>query len=115
MAQDINLDAAIDKFEKALMLDPSLEIEPEQEANRLAAPSLVNRGRSAAERSNFQDASEAIVSASAIANELNLPGVQRSICRLQSFPKLAEVVADATNRRIRYIIRTVASMVFIPI
>ncbi|MBL1202440.1 MAG: hypothetical protein FWK04_26070 [Nostoc sp. GBBB01] len=56
--EDIDIAEAIAKFRQAKELDPNLELEPQAEAHRLAAQTLVEQGRRLAE--NKADAREAI-------------------------------------------------------
>ena len=90
-----DIPGAVAKFEEAMTLDPSLNIEPEARATATAAVAMVEQAASLARNGKIREAGARLTEAQTIAPELDSPGLLFGICLLQTFPDLADVAAPA--------------------
>jgi len=80
-------------YQQALDLDPSLEIEPEPAAKQIAALALIEQAKNLAQNGETAAAIAPVAEAQTMAQALNSVALHFSICRLQTFKELTEVVA----------------------
>ncbi|MCL4297968.1 MAG: hypothetical protein KJ077_19655 [Anaerolineae bacterium] len=82
-------------FAEALILDPSLDVKPVQEAKEIAATVLIAQANEQVRAGQTAGAVATLEEAQAIAREINSGALHFAICRLQTSKELAEVAATA--------------------
>jgi WD40 repeat protein len=101
LARAGDIDAAIARFEEALALDPDLDIDPEAEAQRLAAPTLLSEGRALAYAGDIDDAIAAYEQVQAMDSELVISADDwNTLCWWGSLWNRAEDVLDACEQAV---------------